>query len=49
VRVERRDGEVVTEELACERLAARVPDAPPPVPDDVRELRALRYRAPLRG
>jgi peptidase E len=49
LRVERRDGEVVSEELACERLSARAPDAPPPVPEDVRELRALRYGAPLRG
>jgi peptidase E len=49
LRVERRSGEVVTEELACERLAARAGKAPPPVPADVRELRALRYRASLRG
>jgi peptidase E len=49
LRVERRDGKVVSEELACDLLATRVPDAPPPVPDDVRELRALRYRTTLRG
>jgi peptidase E len=50
LRLERRAGEVVTEELACEQLAARAPDVPPPVPADVRELRALRYgSAGLRG
>jgi dipeptidase E len=49
LRVERRGGAVVTEELACEPLAARTPDAPPPVPEDVRELRELRYGAGLRG
>ena len=47
--VERRDGEVVETELACERLAAPEPGEPRVVPADVRELRALRYRASLRG
>ena len=43
VRVERRAGEVVEEELACELLTAPAPTEPRPVPPDIRELRALRY------
>jgi hypothetical protein len=41
---------VVSEEPACEQLAGLVSGAPAPVPEDVRERRALRrYGAGLRG
>jgi dipeptidase E len=48
LRIERREGELVETELACERLAAPDSRAPRPLPPDVRELRALRYGSAIR-